>query len=35
LKKFTRYDDILEEEEALPDESSKDLEQKSLISSTP
>jgi hypothetical protein len=35
IKKLTRYDDIKEEEEAFPDDSSKDLEQRSLMSSTP
>jgi|JI9StandDraft_2_1071091.scaffolds.fasta_scaffold518331_2 hypothetical protein len=35
IKKLTRYDDIKEEEEAFPDDSSKDLEQRSLASSTP
>jgi len=35
MKKLTRYDDIKEEEEMFPEESSKDLESRSLASDTP
>ena len=35
IKKLTRYDDIKEEEEAFPEDSSRDLEQISLVSDTP